>query len=179
MRVFLWISATTLHPRHRRILCPALAAGTKQVEGIALRCPRPAGRNEREKDTRFAIRFTAPDAALGAGGRRSAAIPTVGVRRRRRLKCGAVKNLYAGHGFQNEMLPSKQVEGIALRCPRPGGRNEREKDTRSAIRFTAPDAALGAGRRRSAAIPTDQKLAREGRVRASVLVAFLSQGLCG
>ena len=67
MRVFLWISVATLHPRHRQILSPALEAGTKQVEGIALRCPRPTGRNEREKDTRFAIRFTAPDAALGAG----------------------------------------------------------------------------------------------------------------
>ena len=37
------------------------------------------------------------------------------------------------------------VEGIALRCPRPGGRNERHKNTRLATRFTAPDAALGAG----------------------------------
>jgi len=45
----------------------ALNPTPKQVEGIALRCPRPGGRNEREKDTRFATRFPAPGAALGAG----------------------------------------------------------------------------------------------------------------
>ena len=49
------------------------------VEGIALRCPRPTGRNERKKDARLATRSPAPDAALGAGGRRGAAIPTWGV----------------------------------------------------------------------------------------------------
>ena len=54
---------------------PDLAA-TWQTQ---LDAARPGGRNEREKDTRSAIRFLAPDAALGAGGRRSAAIPTWGV----------------------------------------------------------------------------------------------------
>jgi len=61
-----------------------------------------------------------------------------------------------------------------LDAARPGGRNEREKDTRLTIQFPSPDAALGAGGRRSAAIPTGQKPARKGRVRAFVLTAFLA-----
>jgi len=87
--------------------------GLEQVEGIALRCPRPGGRNEREKDTRLVIRFPAPDAALGAGGRRSAAIPTWGVGAAKTVEVGyRGKSLY-GNGVQNEMLPSKQVDDMS------------------------------------------------------------------
>ena len=79
-------------------------------------------------------RFPAPDAALGA--------EDAAARRSLPFKNWRGRDVW-GHSALNPT--PKQVEGIALRCPRPGGRNEWEKDTRFATRFSAPGAALGAG----------------------------------
>ena len=77
----------------------------------------------------------------------------------------------AAAGAKPDLAATWQTQ---LDAARPGGRNEREKDTRSAIRFLAPDAALGAGGRRSAAIPTGQNQARKELLRASLTAPFVT-----
>ena len=84
---------------------PDLAA-TWQTQ---LDAARPGGRNERKKDTRCAIRFSAPDAALGAGD--AAARQSLPVKNRRgRDLCGRPF-------WPPSWRPLNAGEVIAARCP--------------------------------------------------------------